>query len=753
MFAFGSVPLKCFLPDGDVDLTAVFPEARAPEGWAQRLVQAVERARLSNPPFSLGQVTLINAEVKLVKIEVEDLVVDVSVNSAGGLCGLLFLDAADEFIGRDNLFKRSVLLVKSWCFYESRVLGAHHALLSTYAIETLVLYTFNHFGEGLETPLDVLHAMLGYFATFDWEARGISLAGPVAVGGEDGEPLGPPGLVEGARGLPGLGTFLKEAAAKYAVLPGCAADHTSDGTDSSKAGTSDRKSFRWKQVNIVDPLLPFNNLGRSVSKSNMYRIRRAFAAGNRWLSRCLSGPAGLDVAAELEGSFFASTLRRCSQHASQADEEERVEMGGVDDVAANAPSFVQARAARFSAKNNLPPRPVRTSASSSMPSLGLSPTGEKKRPPSINAQELGDAGAGAGAGADADEAAVDGASAAQAPVRRGLFPTVGSSPTKEKKEISGTWAQLAAAKVVPAALKAHPRQSAAELAKEAQRGTPEGWERAETPMAFVQARDDGEEEAAAPANGDGSLQSAAAPAGVWLNVARRSPKRASKELDFDAAPQPAAPVSATYSNILQSSKTRDEDDETSVLPPLPFTGSDGLSLSSSAPSTAGSDGGACPGSSASSEVGEAVTGAASLGGSQQGWPGVINDLGAAWPEMCRSEASSDAGAVESLPLPIGPSVNGSVVSDSAASEGSVGSAGSDADSQVPVSWAQRAAAARRPPTVAQIMGSASHPKSREPLTTASSRGENGALADRRAKASKRAAQRAFEMRVDDFPSL
>ena len=136
--------------------------------------------------------TLINAEVKLVKLEVGGLVVDVSVNSAGGLCAMLFLDAVDGFIGQNSLFKRSILLVKSWCFYESRVLGAHHALLSTYAVETLVLFVFNHFGARLERPMDVLHALLGYFGSFDWETHGISLAGPVALGG-GGVGVGPAG--------------------------------------------------------------------------------------------------------------------------------------------------------------------------------------------------------------------------------------------------------------------------------------------------------------------------------------------------------------------------------------------------------------------------------------------------------------------------------------------------------------------------------------------------------------------------------
>lgn len=61
----------------------------------------------------------------------------------------------DEFIGRDHLFKKSIILIKAWCYYESRILGAPHGLISTYALETLVLYIINLFHSSLHGPLEV----------------------------------------------------------------------------------------------------------------------------------------------------------------------------------------------------------------------------------------------------------------------------------------------------------------------------------------------------------------------------------------------------------------------------------------------------------------------------------------------------------------------------------------------------------------------------------------------------------------------
>ena len=89
----------------------------------------------------------------------------------------------DRHIGHDNLFKRSIILVKAWCYYESRVLGAHHGLISTYALETLVLYIFNLFHTSLHSPLQVLYTFLAFFSQFDWGKYCLSIRGPVPLSG------------------------------------------------------------------------------------------------------------------------------------------------------------------------------------------------------------------------------------------------------------------------------------------------------------------------------------------------------------------------------------------------------------------------------------------------------------------------------------------------------------------------------------------------------------------------------------------
>lgn len=231
-------------------------------------------------------------QVKLVRCIVQNIVVDISFNQSGGLSTLCFLEHVDRQIGKNHLLKRSILLIKCWCYYESRILGSHHGLISTYALETLVLYIFHMFHSSLNGPLAVLYKFLDYYGKFDWDKYCVSLYGPVLLSslpelvGDDSENSGGDKLfTEG---------FLKNCVEKFSVTPVVSDIPT--------------RSFVRKHLNIVDPLKDNNNLGRSVGKGNFYRIRSAFAYGARKLARLLHLPTE-QIEAEVH-AYFKSTLER-----------------------------------------------------------------------------------------------------------------------------------------------------------------------------------------------------------------------------------------------------------------------------------------------------------------------------------------------------------------------------------------------------------------------------------------------------------
>ncbi|KAJ3673135.1 hypothetical protein LUZ60_006509 [Juncus effusus] len=288
---FGSVPLKTYLPDGDIDLTALTGDNDAKEIWANKVRHALEcEERNGNAEFRVKEVQFIQAEVKIIKCLVENIVVDISFNQVGGLCTLCFLEEVGRFISHSHLFKRSIILIKAWCYYESRILGAHHGLISTYALETLVLYIFHIYNNKFAGPLEVLYRFLEFFSNFDWENYCISLWGPVPINSLPNMIAEPPRRDDEELLL--NKPFLEWCTQNYAVSP----------------GGQDGQIFSSKFFNVIDPLRTSNNLGRSVGKGNFFRIRSAFTFGAKRLVSLLECRKD-EIIPELN-QFFKNTWER-----------------------------------------------------------------------------------------------------------------------------------------------------------------------------------------------------------------------------------------------------------------------------------------------------------------------------------------------------------------------------------------------------------------------------------------------------------
>ncbi|XP_076957237.1 uncharacterized protein LOC143632657 [Bidens hawaiensis] len=291
VFPYGSVPLKTYLPDGDIDLT-VLSTPNLDDILPREVLRVLQEEEMyGNKEFKLKDTQFIDAEVKLVKCLVQDIVIDISFNQLGGLCTLCFLEQVDRLAGKDHLFKRSIILIKAWCYYESRILGAHHGLISTYALETLVLYIFHVYHASLNGPLEVLYRFLDYYAKFDWDNYCVSLDGPVCKSSlprltvETHENQGTDVL---------LGAEFRKNCMDMFIVP-------------SKGTEPDLRAFNLKNLNIIDPLKENNNLGRSVHKGNYFRIRSAFRYGARRLGKILQQPTNIKDEIKM---FFRNTLQR-----------------------------------------------------------------------------------------------------------------------------------------------------------------------------------------------------------------------------------------------------------------------------------------------------------------------------------------------------------------------------------------------------------------------------------------------------------
>ncbi|XP_025013825.2 uncharacterized protein LOC8260858 [Ricinus communis] len=290
VFPFGSVPLKTYLPDGDIDLTALSHQ-NMEEDLAREVCDILTYAE-QNLESEVKDVRYIQAQVKVVKCSVKNISVDISFNQMAGLCALCFLEQVDQLIGKDHLLKHSIILIKAWCFYESRILGAHHGLLSTYALEILVLYIVNVFHSSLPGPLAVLYRFLEYYSTFDWDNYCVTINGPVAISSLPEIMTEAP--YSNRNELLLTPEFLKRCKERFSVP--------------IKAVENGGHEFSIKHLNILDPLKDSNNLGRSVSKGNFHRIKCALSYGAQRLGEILMLP-GENMGAGLE-NFFINTLDR-----------------------------------------------------------------------------------------------------------------------------------------------------------------------------------------------------------------------------------------------------------------------------------------------------------------------------------------------------------------------------------------------------------------------------------------------------------
>ncbi|KAI3987943.1 hypothetical protein MKX01_021057 [Papaver californicum] len=304
VFMFGSVPLKTYLPDGDIDLTAFSENETLKDTWANEVRNILETEEKSETAeFRVKEVQYIQAEVKIIKCLVENIVVDISFNQLGGLCTLCFLEEVDYLIKQGHIFKRSIILIKAWCYYESRILGAHHGLISTYALETLVLYIFHVFNNSFAGPLEVLYRFLEFFSNFDWDNFCVSLWGPVPICRLADM------IVQRIAAEPPRRDI--EDLLLNKLFDACSSVYS--------VGSQDNQGqpFVSKHFNVIDPLRINNNLGRSVSKGNFFRIRSAFAFGAKRLARLLDCPKE-NVISEVNLFFMNTWGRHGSRHRPDA---------------------------------------------------------------------------------------------------------------------------------------------------------------------------------------------------------------------------------------------------------------------------------------------------------------------------------------------------------------------------------------------------------------------------------------------------
>ncbi|XXQ31217.1 U-box domain-containing protein [Plasmodiophora brassicae] len=271
IFPYGSLALKTYLPDADINVCAFFTHNHQ-KTWGQRALKALTRPGTPDSPAHAGlhvsHADLVSGNTpdaaKVIRARVADLTFEISANVSHGLSTCALFEEVDRLVDQQHLFKRSVLLCKAWARHDARIIDAQHGMLTSYVVRCLVLTVFNAYHDVIRQPMDALVMLWQYLAAFDWDRHAWDLYGPVYLHGlpRTSEPVRqhPTAFPSNVQPL-----VSKQLAARY-------------GTSSSSPADA---VFTGRLLNVIDPTNPSHNLTASLSRRSAAHIRSQLTEQSR----------------------------------------------------------------------------------------------------------------------------------------------------------------------------------------------------------------------------------------------------------------------------------------------------------------------------------------------------------------------------------------------------------------------------------------------------------------------------------------
>ncbi|KAI3941854.1 hypothetical protein MKW92_019795 [Papaver armeniacum] len=268
----GSTATKTYLPGCDIDLTVLCAEEDLKDSWYDEFRKILENEdKSATAKFSVKRIQYVpSEEVSLLKCTVGGVGVNISVNLRTALGSYCICEQADRLeIKQNHLLKRSIILIKAWCYHESQILDD---IISPYALQTMILYIFQIFdSNSFAGPLEVFCRFLEFYSNFDWENLCVSLSGPIGLSA-------PPDMIAESTG---------NDSGELHLFDKSRTDFFSSFSECKRLKRNWPETFICKDFNVIDPFCSTNNLGRNVGKVNLFRIHSAFAYGAKMLVKLL----------------------------------------------------------------------------------------------------------------------------------------------------------------------------------------------------------------------------------------------------------------------------------------------------------------------------------------------------------------------------------------------------------------------------------------------------------------------------------
>jgi len=312
IFLYGSFPLKNYLKDSDMDITIIFEnklDHKIILDLSQDIINEIlskikdsfENYNKTNNQTLFYDINIINANIKLLKCQIQSIPLDISINNFFGLLKIIFMNNIFNQIektfknkneGNNNLevnnkliiFKRTIILIKAWCTYEGSLMGSNIGLMASYGLEILIIYMFNLYYKDINNEIEGFFYFFNLMKNVDIENNIFSIFGLIPINEFHSKFF----ISEKDKNNIGSEPFwyinndekknenyllnlkdIKEILIKINNSP----INISINNNKNKDEILFKKSFTEKLFNILDPIKLENNLGKSINYHSFSKMK------------------------------------------------------------------------------------------------------------------------------------------------------------------------------------------------------------------------------------------------------------------------------------------------------------------------------------------------------------------------------------------------------------------------------------------------------------------------------------------------
>ena len=280
VFCFGSFPFKDYHKDSDIDVTVVLEDKSTHKlitmnsnEYLNRILTIIENSLRNYFSQSDEYIERIDADVRLIKCKFEGVSFDISINNFSGLFKIIFMhNLENKYLDR-YFYKKTLVLIKTWCYYQGSILGSNIGLLGSYALEILVLYMFNNYGGTFNNEIEAFFTFFDLISKVNWENQVLTIYGLF-----DNNQLANYGL--NLENLLKKYKFSDKQIIKYNEISEFVKqfERFNNIEEVQNFNVNKKILFIGKyNMYIIDPIFNSNNLAKSVNLHNYSRIKELFS--------------------------------------------------------------------------------------------------------------------------------------------------------------------------------------------------------------------------------------------------------------------------------------------------------------------------------------------------------------------------------------------------------------------------------------------------------------------------------------------